>query len=171
MMSIENRIPCLLVGRKSPYSSNIREVEYTAKCEELINNNRDIIDYRPVLSYRECIEEMARSRCLVVMSEAESFGFTPVEAAQVGTPTVWVACPGIDESMIEGVTGFRISRKEYRNWKKRRSRAAELFNRVIVLDQNEMISSVRSRYSIEACTRTYEGIYAGMVGASDVATA
>ena len=159
-MAVESRIPCLFVGRRLPHKHlSANEEAYAMQCEELINNNRDIIEYHPVVPYRDCVQMMAHSKCLVVLSDVESFGFTPVEAAQVGTPTIWLACQGIDETMEDGETGFRINRREYKNWKKRRGRAAELFRNVEILDQNAMAARVRSRYSMGACTHGYEAIY------------
>ena len=159
-MAIEFRIPCIFVGRRLPQKRlSPAEEAYAVQCEELISNNRDIIDYRPILPYKECVTEMARSKSLVVLSEIESFGFTPVEAAQVGTPTIWLGCQGVDETMIDGITGFRINRKEYKNWKKRRQRAAELTNAVNRLGQFEMISCVRARYSMGSCCQAYEKLY------------
>lgn len=172
-MAIESQIPCLFVGRRLPHKKlSPNEEAYAAKCERLIQDNPGIIDYRPVLNYCDCVQEMARSKCLIVLSEIESFGFTPVEAAQVGTPTIWLGCQGIDETMVDGETGFRISRKEYKNWKLRRARAAELFHRVVVLDQDDMRSSMQHRFSMEKCTSSYESIYQELVqGAAAVQTA
>jgi glycosyltransferase involved in cell wall biosynthesis len=108
---------------------------------------------------------MARSKCLIILSEIESFGFTPIEAAQVGTPTIWLGCQGIDETMEHGTTGFRISRKEYKFWKARRQRAAECFNSVNVLDQEEMALHVRQRFSMGQCTHRYENLYTELLNA------
>jgi len=165
-MAIEYRIPCLFVGRRLPQKRlSPTEEAYASNCEELLAANSDIITHVPYLPYVQCLDEMARSKCLIILSEIESFGFTPIEAAQVGTPTIWLGCQGIDETMEHGTTGFRISRKEYKTWKTRRQRAAEYFNSVNILGQEEMATHVRHRFSMGQCTHRYEDLYTELLNA------
>ena len=167
MMAIENRIQCLFVGRRLPQKKlSRREEEYAASCDRLLDNNKDIITHIPYLPYKQCIYEMARSKCLIILSELESFGFTPIEAAQVGTPTIWLGCQGIDETMQDGLTGFRIPRQLFKTWKKRRARAAELFNSVNTLNAQQMSAHVKHRFSMGACTHNYEDLYSEVMRGS-----
>lgn len=173
LMAIENQIPCLYVGRRLPHKRlSPHEEEYATACETLIANNPGIITHVPYLQYPACIREMAQSRCLIILSELESFGFTPIEAAQVGTPTIWLGCQGIDETMDHGVTGYRINRAEAKFWKQRRARAAELYHRVHDLDQSQMAVRMRQRFSMGACTHQHEDLYRSVIqGAGAAASA
>lgn len=165
-VAVENRINCLFVGRRRPYKDNKvpkAEEEYAVRCEEYINANRDIIDYRHHLPYSECLTEMSRSRCLLVLSDNESFGLTPVEAALVGTPTIWLECQGINDTMIDGITGRMIPRRQYRTWKMRKSRAVELYQTITDLDQMPMFQHVYSNYLVSGMADKYQSLYSSVM--------
>lgn len=173
-VAVENRIRCLYVGRRFPYRDGkipANEEDYANKCEAYIAANADIIEHRPHLPYGECIQNMALSRCLLVLSDLESFGLTPVEAALVGTPTIWLECQGIDDTMIDGMTGRRIRRKEYRTWKARKARAVELYQDIHNLDQMAMFQHVHSNYLIQHVADQYVELYNELMNGAPVRVA
>jgi len=161
-MAIENGIHCMYVGRRFPYKNGKippAVEEYASKCETLIQAHPGLIEHHEHLPHRQCMMEMGRSQALVVLSELESFGYTPVEAASLGTPVIWLECQGLQDTMVDGVTGFEIRRKEYKNWKARKRRAAELFHGVNTLDKTAMHDHVRDRFYISSVADRYVELY------------
>ena len=164
--AVKYRIHLLLVGRRFPYRSGDKVPpefdEYAVKCLDMIARNADLIQHVDFMPHRDLMVEMARSRALVVYSDIESYGFTPVEAAMVGTPTIWIGGTGIDDTMSEVLGGLRIDRREYRTWEKRLERGAQLFQELGRLDQLAqpvLIQRTTERYSIQACAQKYETLF------------
>lgn len=166
-LSIRYGIPCMYVGRRFPYRAGSQMVTryepYARSVEEMIRNNPNLIEHHEVLSNPRVIMEMARSRCVVSLSQIESFGYTPVEAAMVGTPTIWLECQGIDGNMQDGVTGFKIPKKMFKKWDHKIARAADLYNNVLLLDALEIQRVARERFTLQATAMQYSHLYNTLV--------
>lgn len=155
----ENNIPCIYVGRRTLRNVTPKVEAYAAQCEGWIAKYPHLIRHITWVPFDQCVHVMSQVRCMMIFSVLESFGFTPVEAASVGTPTVWTECSGIDDTMIDGVTGFRITRAQSKQWKAKKARAAELFSHVGSLDPFTVANAVRERFSMAACAEKYRQLY------------
>lgn len=164
-LSVNHSIPCMYIGRRVPHRKISRtDEEYAQLCEEMIRNNANLIDYREVLTNQECLEEIAKSRALVSFSESEACATVPIESAFVGTPVIWTDCPGVDDTMLDGVTGYRITRTpQTRTWKQKLAAAAEKYSLATGLSPQGIRDHVCPRLEFRVEALKYIPLYQGMM--------
>lgn len=63
------------------------------------------IEFLGFVSDEERIKLLSKAKALIVSSEDEDFGITPVEALACGTPTIAIKKGGYLETIVEGTTG------------------------------------------------------------------
>lgn len=112
---------------------------------------------------------LAAAHVLVVTSLSESFGLVALEAAAVGTPAVATRSGGIEDVVIDGVTGVLVDR-----WSAKA--VAEGIAALLADDTARISLGARAAEHVapmtwKASTRSLLGVYAEALGRSTVAAA
>jgi glycosyltransferase involved in cell wall biosynthesis len=68
----------------------------------------EAVQYFGAVSEADKIERFRRAWVNLVSSDQEGWGLTVIEAAACGTPTVGTDIEGLDDTLVEGMTGLRF---------------------------------------------------------------
>ena len=74
---------------------------------------------------------MRNSVAVVGLAHGEAFGLTPIEAMALGTPPIFVNEGGYRETVVDGVNGRLIERRDFDSWKDALEQAMEQNTRAI----------------------------------------
>ena len=74
---------------------------------------------------------MRNSAAVIGLAHGEAFGLTPIEAMALGVPPIFVQEGGYCETVVDGLNGRLIERRDYDAWTAALSQARDLANREI----------------------------------------
>lgn len=99
---------------------------------------------------------MARADAVVLSSRHEGFPNVLLEAGACGAPCIAFRCPGgIDEILIEGMTGLMVPPEDVRGLA-----TAITGDRYLKMDRGRIIAETASRFSVEVVVPQYEREFA-----------
>ncbi len=75
-----------------------------------------LVDFRGYVSEAEKVDVLRRAWANVYPSPKEGWGITNIEAAACGTPSMASDSPGLQESVVDGETGFLIAHGDVAAW-------------------------------------------------------
>ena len=78
--------------------------------QRLADENRVAVEFRIDVTDEELVRLYSQAQALVYAPILEPFGFAPLEAMACGTPVIAVREGGVRESVVDGVTGWLVSR-------------------------------------------------------------
>jgi len=109
------------------------------------------LTFRGPVFGREKVEVIRNARCMLMPTEyLEPFGFSGVESQLCGTPLISTSFGAFQETVIDGVTGYRChTLADF-------TRAIEMSDS---LDRINIAASARERYSMEVVGRQYDWIF------------
>ena len=124
-----------------------------------ILDSSDCIEWKPRLSNKEVKDVMRRAKCLVTLSDQESFGLTTAEAISVGTPVIYSTGGAVEEVMENGVTGLKLLFPYRSAWTTRGKILATAVNKILsgekVFDPDKLVSFYESHYTIKRMSDNY----------------
>ena len=82
---------------------------------EKLGLNRNV-EYLGRLNEKRLFEVVSRSWLNLHFSVAEGWGYSILEAAACGTPTIAYSVPGVDEAIIEGRNGIKVPEGDRENF-------------------------------------------------------
>ncbi|MEM2294296.1 MAG: glycosyltransferase, partial [Nitrososphaerota archaeon] len=110
--------------------------------------------YYKNLSDRELAELYSRSRITICPQRWETFGYVEVESMACGTPVVAFNCMGVQETVIDGKTGWLAkNRREFL-----KMLDFILRNKEIQMDRDFIRRHVEENFSINTSVRKLEEV-------------
>lgn len=99
----------------------------------------------------ERVQIVRRARCMLMPTTfIEPFGFSGVEAQLCGTPLLGSSYGAFQETIVDGVTGFRCN--TLADW-------VEAIKRSAALDRSSIAAIAREKYSIPVIGKQYDRIF------------
>lgn len=117
------------------------------------------IEYKEPIHGRDRSDLLGNAYCVLMPTMfIEPFGGSGVEAQLCGTPLIGINYGAFQETVVDGVTGFRCN--TLGDW----LRAIE---RVGDLNRETIASMARKKYSLETCGKLYDQIFKDIIDLGD----
>lgn len=126
-LNINKSIEILFIGNKDEgydlLNASLKFFKIKPNVYRIFRNNGQLN-----ISDKDLVRIYNKSKVLVALNQNEPFGLIPLEAISCGTPVIAVNTGGYRESVIDGKTGFLISREP-----------KELYNKINKVIKNESL--------------------------------
>lgn len=140
LIEIARRMPALAIHAYGPGD--------TSPWREALPSN---LHFKGVILGRQKVEAVRRARCMLMPTAyIEPFGFSGIEAQLCGVPLIGTSFGAFQETIIDGVTGFRCH--TLADWVAAIGLSASL-------DREQISKRARQRYSREAIGRQYDWVF------------
>lgn len=164
---ISRNIPVHYIGTRPQVQSEDSQ-NYAEECLRVIHSHPDLITHHEKLPNREVYQILRRAQFNLSLSTLESFGMSLVESCMVGTPNMYLEIPGVQDTMVPGLTGYPIDKDRiYRKqWIKRYEVMDDALSKIQDMtdeDSECMKNHAKKYFSLDKCANDYVSVYGDLL--------